>query len=110
MVSNESRIAELASVCGGTYVTGYHQHWRQNERASTREVFRRCSEESPNSVVMLHRVKASSDYLMAACRRNCADEELRHITVSKETVAFDIVKDGPCAKLGSPPSGSRSTP
>ena len=35
LLSSETRITELAALCGGTYVCGNAAHWRTMERAST---------------------------------------------------------------------------
>ena len=80
LLSSETRITELASLCGGTYVCGNAAHWRTMERASTRDVFLRYHESASSLIYLEERTRAAQAYISAAVQRNRIDRELSHIT------------------------------
>jgi hypothetical protein len=80
LLSSETRITELAALCGGTYVTGSAAHWRMMERASTRDVFLRYHESASSLIYLNERTRAAQTYVQKAVQRNRIDAELSHIT------------------------------
>ena len=59
LLSSETRITELAALCGGTYVCGNAAHWRTMERASTRDVFLRYHESASSLIYLEERTRAA---------------------------------------------------
>ncbi|KAL1514920.1 hypothetical protein AB1Y20_004000 [Prymnesium parvum] len=93
LLSSETRITELAALCGGTYVCGNAAHWRTMERASTRDVFLRYHESASSLIYLEERTRAAQEYIDAAVQRNRIDNELKHIAVKQELVECPLPAD-----------------
>lgn len=86
LLSSETRITELAALCGGTYVCGNAAHWRTMERASTRDVFLRYHESASSLLYLAERTRAAQAYIDTAVMRNRIDHELSHIQRTEAVV------------------------
>ena len=59
LLTTEARVTELASIAGGTYISGGWRHWRKSERASGRDQF------------LNYMVKDPSPQLVKEIKKNC---------------------------------------
>ena len=99
LLSSETRITELAALCGGTYVTGGAAHWRLMERASTRDVFLRYHESASSLLYLDERTRAAQAYVATAVQRNRIDAELSHIQRHEVLVSCALPADSPYERL-----------
>ena len=86
LLSSEARITELASLCGGTYITGAASHWRTMERASVRDVFLRYHESASSLTYQEQRAREAQAFINAAVQRNRVNDELAYINRTYSTV------------------------
>ena len=90
LLSSETRITELAALCGGTYVMGSAAHWRTMERASVRDVFLRYHESASSLSYLDERTRSAQAYISAAVQRNRIDGEISHVKLRHARVAVKL--------------------
>lgn len=74
LLETEARITELASLCGGTYITGAAHHWRRDEAYSGRDMFLSQVEGTKSREYRCAVSDAAHTYVQAACQRNRGEE------------------------------------
>jgi hypothetical protein len=74
LLETEARITELASLCGGTYVTGAAHHWRRDETFSGRDLFLSQIEGTKSREYRCAVSDAAHSYVQAACQRNRGEQ------------------------------------
>jgi hypothetical protein len=80
LLDSSSRVTELASLMGCTYVIGLSSHWRKLERESGRDIFLHNFLEPKQSREIRRSIhERCQDYLYTACCRNKGDKEIEGI-------------------------------
>ena len=75
LLATNSRVTDLASLMGGTYLTGSAHHWRKEERESDRDLFLNQQEEGSMSREYRCAVQESCHaYVREACQRNRGEQ------------------------------------
>jgi len=92
LLDSSSRVIELASLMGNTYVIGLSSHWRKLERESSRDIFlHNYLEPKQSREVRKNIQRKCQEYLDVACCRNKTGEEmdgidkLEHVRVVRMT-------------------------
>ena len=89
LLDSSCRVTELASLMGGTYVTGLSSHWRKLEKESGRDIFLGNFLEPKQSREVRKMInERCQDYLNTACCRNKAEAEMDgiHLVECRRTV------------------------
>ncbi|GKY91341.1 hypothetical protein MPSEU_000106300 [Mayamaea pseudoterrestris] len=77
LLDSAHRVTELASLMGGTYVTGLSSHWRKLEKESGRDIFLSSYLEPKQSREVRKMIdERCQAYLDVACCRNKAEEHM----------------------------------
>jgi hypothetical protein len=85
LLDSPSRVIELASLIGSTYVLGLSSHWRKLERESSRDIFLHYYLEPKQSREIRRSLYAKcQDYITTACCRNKVEEELNGIKLNNQ--------------------------
>jgi hypothetical protein len=86
LLDSTSRVIELASLIGATYVLGLSSHWRKMERDSSRDIFLQFYLEPKQSRETRRNLyKQCQDYIDTACCRNKVGDEMIGITLRQVT-------------------------
>lgn len=86
LLDSSSRVIELASLIGCTYVLGLSSHWRKLERESCRDIFLHYYLEPKQSRLIRRNLYAKcQDYISTACCRNKVGDEMNGITLVTHT-------------------------
>jgi hypothetical protein len=86
LLDSTSRVIELASLIGATYVLGLSSHWRKMERDSSRDIFLQFYLEPKQSRETRRNLyKQCQDYIDTACCRNKVGDEMIGITLRQFT-------------------------
>lgn len=85
LLDSSSRVMELASLMGNTYVIGLSSHWRKLERESCRDIFLHNYLEPKQSREVRKHIQAKCQmYLDVACCRNKTGEEMNGIELKQQ--------------------------
>ena len=95
LLDSSSRVIELASLMGGTYVTSLSNHWRKLERESCRDIFLHTYLEPKQSREVRQSVHENCQgYLQAACCRNKSGEEMDGIKLVEHREVVRMSNEG----------------
>eukprot|EP00934_Nitzschia_sp_Nitz4_P001526 Nitzschia sp. Nitz4//scaffold16_size188269//113894//121049//NITZ4_001800-RA/size188269-processed-gene-0.61-mRNA-1//1//CDS//3329538544//1526//frame0 len=103
LLETEARVTELASLMGGTYVTGAAHHWRREERDSGRDLFLNQQEPTRSREYRCAVQESCHTYVREACQRNRGEKLLvqlsseKHPTSMAKTEGDDFLRNSPDA-------------
>eukprot|EP00980_Cylindrotheca_fusiformis_P003492 scaffold781_cov132-Cylindrotheca_fusiformis.AAC.11 len=84
LLDSSSRVIELASLIGCSYVLGLSSHWRKLERESCRDIFLHYYLEPKQSRVIRRNLYTQCQkYISTACCRNKVGDEMNGIALKK---------------------------
>jgi hypothetical protein len=84
LLDSPSRVIELASLIGCTYVLGLASHWRKLERESCRDIFLHYYLEPKQSrVIRRNLYEKCQDFITTACCRNKVGDEMNGIQLQE---------------------------
>eukprot|EP00931_Biecheleriopsis_adriatica_P048312 TRINITY_DN27914_c0_g2_i1.p1 TRINITY_DN27914_c0_g2~~TRINITY_DN27914_c0_g2_i1.p1 ORF type:complete len:2094 (+),score=462.88 TRINITY_DN27914_c0_g2_i1:118-6282(+) len=106
MLSDERRITEMASLCGGVYVMSARTHWRNMERASIRDQFLLAQEPAQTTQYRRQSRCHAQNYVSTAFQQNRIDKfeltKLEERVVRLQMTGSDVRRyTGILAKMGS---------
>lgn len=93
LLETEARVTELASLMGGTYLTGAAHHWRKEERDSGRDLFLNQQQPTRSREYRCAVQAACHAYVKEACQRNRGEKLLVDL-VSKKCETAMSPEDG----------------
>lgn len=91
LLDSPSRVIELASLIGCTYVLGLSSHWRKLERESCRDIFLHYYLEPKQSrVIRRNLYEKCQEYIDTACCRNKVGDEMSGIRLETRVVKVNM--------------------
>lgn len=103
LLDSSSRVIELASLIGCSYVLGLSSHWRKLERESCRDIFLHYYLEPKQSRVIRRNLYSQCQkYITTACCRNKVGDEMDGIELKTHTKASGLFRGQYC--VVEPPS------
>ena len=91
LLETEARVTELASLMGGTYLTGAAHHWRKEERESGRDLFLNQQEATRSREYRCAVQDACHSYVAEACQRNRGEK--LNVSLIREQVCVNMTTD-----------------
>lgn len=94
LLDSPSRVIELASLIGSTYIIGLSSHWRKLERESSRDIFLHYFLEPKQSREVRRNLYAKcQDYIRTACCRNKVGDEMAGVQLTEQRKVVHMSKE-----------------